>query len=259
MAAPKALGKWLEGSGWKEALIKAEVGSERVAESFISATHPARTRHAHQVTAGSPYGLITKAYDKSADQETTDTKSLVEWRNQMKSKFPQFLYWSTVLELEVLCFQFVRAIREGNFNLYVKAMRLLLPWFSCLYRRNHARWLSIHYRVCQLKDKHISVCAAFNQHSFVVHKRKKPFAAIALDHAHEQVNSDVKWEGEAVGLTESAAALRRWMVAGPELLRMIEQFENIGPEEETTHHESTPSFQKNFADDMRNLTGSLEE
>ena len=73
------------------------------------------------------------------------------------------------------------------------------------------------------------------------------------------MNSVVKGEGGAVGLTESAAALRRWMVAGPELSRMIEEFENIGPEEETTHHENTPSFQKNFADDMHNLTSSLEE
>ena len=69
----------------------------------------------------------------------------------------------------------------------------------------------------------------------------------------------VKGEGEAVGLTESAAALRRWILGGPELSRMIEEFENIGPEEETTHHENTPSFQKNFAEDMRNLTSSLEE
>ena len=260
MAALKALGKWLDGSGWKEALMKAKVASEGVAESFISASHLARTRRAHQITAGSLYALMTKAYDKYADQQTTDSKSFMEWRNEMKSKFPQFLYWSTVLELEVLCLQFVRAIREGNFDMYVKAIRLLLPWFFCLDCQNNARWLSIHYRdMCQLKEKHPSVCTAFNQGSFVVHKTKKPFSAIALDHAHEQVNSVVKGEGGAVGLTESAAALRRWMVAGPELSRMIEEFENIGPEEETTHHENTPSFQKNFAEDMRNLTSSLEE
>ena len=260
MAALKALGKWLDGSGWKQALMKAEVASEGVAESFISASHLARTRRAHQITAGSLCALMTKAYEKYADQQTTDSKSFMEWRNEMKSKFPQFLYWSTVLELEVLCLQFVRAIREGNFDLYVKAIRLLLSWFFCLDCQNYARWLSIHYRdMCQLKEKHPSVCTAFNQGSFVVHKTKKPFSAIALDHAHEQVNSVVKGEGGAVGLTESAAALRRWMVAGPELSRMIEEFENIVPEEETTHHENTPSFQKNFAEDMRNLTSSLEE
>ena len=43
MAALKAVGKWLDGSGWKEALIKAEVASEGVAESLISASHLART------------------------------------------------------------------------------------------------------------------------------------------------------------------------------------------------------------------------
>ena len=183
MAALKTLGKWLDGSGWKEALIKAEVASEGVAESLISASHLARTRRAHQVTAGSLYALMTKAYDKYADQQTTDSKSFMEWRNEMKSKFPQFLYWSTVLELEVLCLQFVRAIREGNFDLYVKAIRLLLPWFFCLDCQNYARWLSIHYRdMCQLKENHPSVCTAFNQGSCVVHKTKKPFSAIALDH-----------------------------------------------------------------------------
>ena len=69
MAALKALGKWLDGSGWKEALMKAEVASEGVAESFISASHLARTQRAHQITAGSLYALMTKAYDKYADQQ----------------------------------------------------------------------------------------------------------------------------------------------------------------------------------------------
>ena len=153
MAALKAVGKWLDG---------------------ISASHLARTRRAHQVTAGSLYALMTKAYDKYADQQTTDSKSFMEWRNEMKSKLPQFLYWSTVLELEVLCLQFVRAIREGNFDLYVKAIRPLLSWFFCLDCQNYVKWLSIHYRdMCQLKEKHPSVCTAFNQGPFVVHKTKK--------------------------------------------------------------------------------------
>ena len=31
--------------------------------------------------------------------------------------------------------------------------------------------------------------------------------------------------GGAVGLTENPAALRRWMVTGPEMARVIEEFE----------------------------------
>ena len=65
--------------------------------------------------------------------------------------------------------------------------------------------------------KSIYLCAQHSVGSFVVHKPKKPLSAIALDHAHEKVNSAVKGEGGAVGQTKSAAALSRWMVAGPEL------------------------------------------
>ena len=40
---------------------------------------------------------------------------------------------------------------------------------------------------------------------------------IALDHNHEQENAKIKREGGAVCLTEDPAALRRWLIAGPEI------------------------------------------
>ncbi|KAK3735626.1 hypothetical protein QZH41_007395 [Actinostola sp. cb2023] len=82
----------------------------------------------------------------------------------------------------------------------------------------------------------------------------------ALDHAHEQVNAIVKGEGGAVGLTENPAALRRWMVAGPELARMVQEFEgNITVAETHDHHEQKPCFQSAFAKDVRNMVSSFEE
>ena len=51
------------------------------------------------------------------------------------------------------------------------------------------------------------------------------FHSMALDQAHEQNNTAVKSDGGAVGLTQSPEALRRWMLAGPELLRMTSEFE----------------------------------
>ena len=50
-----------------------------------------------------------------------------------------------------------------------------------------------------------------------MHKTNRKFSAIALDHAHEQVNAIVKDQGGAVCLTEDPGAVRRWMVVGPEL------------------------------------------
>jgi hypothetical protein len=57
--------------------------------------------------------------------------------------------------------------------------------------------------------------------NFTVNKTTHNFSAIALDHAHEQNNASVKGDGGAVGLTENPTALRRWMVSGPEMARVI--------------------------------------
>ena len=71
----------------------------------------------------------------------------------------------------------------------------------------------------------------------MVHKTKRAFSSIALDQAHEQVNSEVKGEGGAVGLTKNPAALRRWMVGGPEVARMMKEFEDSTPVPKYQHHE----------------------
>ena len=76
----------------------------------------------------------------------------------------------------------------------------------------------MHYRDMQvLSSKHQDVYHHFSDGAFVVHKTSRAFSSIALDHAHEQVNALVKGQGGAVGLTENPAALRKWMLAGPEL------------------------------------------
>ena len=49
MASLKMLGKWLTGSGWTDLLCNAGVATQGVAESFLTASHVARTRRAHQV------------------------------------------------------------------------------------------------------------------------------------------------------------------------------------------------------------------
>lgn len=83
---------------------------------------------------------------------------------------------------------------------------------------------------------------------FVVQKSSNHFSAIAIDHCHEQNNCTIKGSGGAVGLTESPAALRRWMVAGPELARLISEFENSELSKQcytviTKHHDQIPSVQ----------------
>ena len=62
MTAWKALGKWLDSSGWTAALVQAYIATPGKADSFLKVSHVSRTRHAHQVTAAALYTLLQKAY-----------------------------------------------------------------------------------------------------------------------------------------------------------------------------------------------------
>jgi hypothetical protein len=58
-----------------------------------------------------------------------------------------------------------------------------------------------------------------------------------------------------VGLTENDAALCRWAITGPEVVRMLEQFEYeyLDYSEESKHHEQSNSFQNHFKKDVSKL------
>ncbi|KAL8597465.1 hypothetical protein ACOMHN_047692 [Nucella lapillus] len=113
-----------------------------------------------------------------------------------------------------------------------------------------------------LESQHPEVFHKFTEGAFVVHKTKRKFSAIALDQAHEQCNTLVKGEGGAVGLTNNINALKRWMIAGPEICRIVQDFE----EQMTTttilslnHHDQLPSVQTTFLKEVRALTETFVE
>ena len=85
MAAFKMLGKWLSGSGWAEALCNAEVATQGVADSFLTAGHLTRKRRAHQVTAASLYVLMSKGYEEylAKVDDNEQVKSFQEWKEEM--------------------------------------------------------------------------------------------------------------------------------------------------------------------------------
>ena len=64
MAALKAAGDWLQGSGWTQALVQAEIATAGKADSLLKVAHVGRTRHAHQVTDAALHILQHKAHDK---------------------------------------------------------------------------------------------------------------------------------------------------------------------------------------------------
>ncbi len=213
MAMMKVLGDWLEESGWTNALVQADIASSGTADSFIRVSHVSKTRHAHQITAASLYILLHKAY---SDADTT--QPFEDWCTTKARQSVHFDYWLKTLSLQRLLLRYIRSIREGNFQLYVESLTQIMPWMFALDHINYSRCLSVHIRdMITFSNKHPDVLTQFQSGKFVVHKSSNKFSAMAIDQCHEQNNAMVKGSGGAIGLMGNPGALRRWMVAGPEI------------------------------------------
>lgn len=273
MAALRTIGDILDGSGWTDALTQADIATAGTCEGFLHASHVTKTRRAHQVTAAALYQLQQKAYLKSREMENNDSgrteaDGFTKWCAERSEMYPQFHFWQTVLNFELTIFQFVRSLRVSDFNLYISSQAELVPWFFALDHPNYARWLPAHVRnMSSLQDRCPDVFREFKRETFTAKKTGRPFSAISLDQAHEQLNALVKGDGGAVGLTENPGALRRWMVAGLEIARQVDEFEDGFDEDGTTanvtppdrHHEQTKGVQEKFVRDVRSMVTTIEE
>ena len=264
MAAFKALDGWLDGSGWTDCLVQAGVAKVGMADSFLKASHITRTRHAHQVTAAALFILQNHAYEEYKTAASPDDMLDFDgWCLQQQQAIPQFKYWSLTLELILTILIFVRSLRKSDFGLYIDSLTQLAPWLSALDHTNYARYLPVHIRdMIGLESKHPEIANEFKAGKFTIQKSQRFFSAIAIDHAHEQNNAYVKWDGLAVALTENPGALRRWMLAGPEITRIIAEFEDQLTTEdvdETRHHEQQGAVQKTFFEQVTALVSYFEE
>lgn len=236
MTSLKVLGDLLEGSGWTGALVQAGVATSGTADSFLKASHVTRIRRVHQVTASSLYLLQQSAYREYIQtlKDASEVLPFEDWCDARSDACPQFQFWYINLQLELAVMVYVRAIREADFLLYIEALSKIVPWFFALDHTHYSRWVPIHIRdMVSLKKLNPDVYAEFLKGNFVVKKSKRALSAVAIDQVHEQNNASVKRDGGAVGLTENPAALRRCMVSGTEMTRLIQEFEGSTEKRQT--------------------------
>ena len=252
-AALSLVGDLLRNSGWVEVISEAGVFTAGRADAFLVASHITRTRYAHQVTSATLYRLLLTAYEKNGSD-----CSVHEWIEMRSEVSKQFKFWHMVLlmQLKVLCL--VRSFREHCFDSYVNALKSLVPWFFSLNHIHYKRWLPVHIKdMIELPKAHPETYNAFKQGCFTGQKSEKRFSCIALDQIHEQENVKVKGVAGAVSLIEKEKALRRWMVAGPEVANILEEFETSFAKKKCDphgfHHDEGISSQMKFKNDFSRL------
>ena len=240
------LGDWLGGSGWIHVMTSANVTTEGRALGLQKGSQTSRSQWAHQVFAAALSILLNMSYVAyQATMPDDETVAFDDWCRQMSSKHPQFDYWHKVLQLEILFLQFMRSQREGLFCLYVESLGKIIPWMFALDHYHYARWLTAHVKdMLALENLCPSTYTQFMNGNFVTQKSRHKFSAMAHDQVHEQLNAMVKDDGGATGITENEAALQRWMVGGPELARILNEYQNKTNTNKTDtdkHHEQIPS------------------
>ena len=93
-----------------------------------------------------------------------------------------FQFWHIILQLELYVMIYVRAVCVGDFQLYVKAITKIVPWFFALDHTHYARWMPVHLRdLVSLKEVHPNIHAEFVKGNFAVRKSRRVFSAIAID------------------------------------------------------------------------------
>ena len=125
----------------------------------------------------------------------------------------------------------------------------LCAWFFVLNHTNYAQWLPIHVRdIVELAVKHSAVYEEYLKGNFVVQKYCRKFSLIAKVQTHEQINKVLQGYGGASDLYDDTDAIALYMLAGPDCVRMIEEFERVNrlPLESTDHHEEAHSLQCKF-------------
>ena len=148
--------------------------------------------------------------------------------------------------------------------MYVQSLIQIVPWLFALDHINYVRWVPVHIAdMVNLNQTHPEVYQEFMKGHFAVQKTNRVFSAMSIDQCHEQLNAFIKSEGGAVGLTENPQALERWLIAGPEISRLVleydDSFKSLKSKSLTRHHEQYLTVQKKFAKDVNSLVATIEE
>ncbi len=252
------IGDLCQGSGLAEAIAKAGVSTEGRIDAILKGNQTSRGQWVHQVTACALFELKKFAFQEYK-QQAGNSLSFEEWTQDRCGSLSQFQYWSIVLDKELLFLDFLKSQRNPDLLSYISSLIKMVRDMFLFDHYQYARWLTVHVAdLLRLKERCPSIWEQFQNGTFVTQKTSNPFSCLAHDQIHEQLNGVMKGDGGIIGITENESALNRWMTSGPEITRLLQEYESkhhkTSKPSKPRHHEQTPSIQKQFVKDVQKLT-----
>ena len=254
-----AIGKHMANSGLTDVWIGAGIYTEHTADKILSGKSWNRAVRAHKLTLEALWWILMKVFQAwQEDQNKQSCKQLFDCasriaecfsNNNMKERQeavrdfvcnaealqsdfdifvaehtddPTFIFWKQYMDLVKLLLLFLRAEREGIWNLHLETLSQMLPLMAVYDHTNYMRWGVVYLTDMQeLETTAPTVFDQFQHGNFTVKETEGNFNQLATDFALEHINKLCKVAGGIVGITRTKSALDRWMLTCTELARMV--------------------------------------
>ncbi|MES9879620.1 MAG: hypothetical protein ABW185_01920, partial [Sedimenticola sp.] len=297
LASLRAVGSFIEESGIDDAWMEADLYGSATTHQILEGRHMKRALNAHSITSSALSDMHLDAFLNSASecsqidhsdileaaiQENTacakhrydeldghhrslanaiEAEELAEkldkFDREMESRRPTFKFARDYMRFMTCIFLFIRATREGNWNLHLASLKELCKYFFAHDRLNYARMVPLYLvQMEKLQASDPDIYAEFLDGNFCVYKREVPFCAIGPDHAIEHVNKLMKISGGLKGLTQNASAMTRWFVMAHELGRLSSEAEDLAGSsrhKSTVHHDLSDASLERYERNVKQL------
>ena len=178
---------------------------------------------------------------------------------------PTLMLWRTYMQLVSILLAFTRAIRIGDWHLYLSSFAEILPWFARYDHAHYTRWGAVFLAdMHQLEKNAPEVHRGFLNGDFVVKESANHFNQVPDDQALEHYNKLGKIAGGLIGITQKEPAMNRWSITYNERSKLAEDthkllgWKRLDEDGEFSHKECGVSRMKRDQQDVCNLIEQFE-
>lgn len=229
----KIIGTHVQSSGLLDAWIESDIIGPKAAEQVLNGKAYARGIRMHKLTIQALWRILLPQLLLYVDNTqlkmaiinhvtTGDTEGLLsllqsEEFNKILEVFVasnnkvNFSFWWGYMEMVQTLLLFIRAQREGNWELHLYAFKRMLPLFFRYNHTNYARWGTVY--INEMHQLPNEVQKEFRAGNFVVKRSLQKFNQVDPDQSQEWLNAVGKKGGGIVGITKTSSALSRWALS----------------------------------------------
>ena len=155
---------------------------------------------------------------------------------------PTSQFWWQYMDMVGILLMFIRAQRDGLWDLHLYAFRRMLPFYFRYDHTHYARWGTVY--LSEMNRLPQEVLQEFQEGNFVVKESERRFSQVEPDHSQEWLNGTGKKSGGIIGITRTVTALSKWALSfylRSYLASSTRQMLDVEMEHEYVHNDLVPS------------------